>query len=142
MKTLIKENFAYLLIGTFSGILCVLSASFFLPLLRNGNETGGIILIIIYGLCFISSLIFMFLFFRKLKSNAMILKKQKNLLAVILFFSSIIILSLILTITFLIIRATNPQSIFLTQGILSEALILGYYLISLFPILVNQNFLN
>lgn len=142
MKEFFKTNKFKILISILLGVLAILFASFILPLQRHGYKTIYILFIILYSICFIVSIIFCILISLKLRLCKTMEQKTKEKFALIFYFGSLIILSVLLTIIFGIINAVNPGSIFLTQGILSICLVLGYYLGLSIPLLININFLK
>lgn len=142
MKTILKNNILLLLLDIIISFLCVCFAITILPLQRNNYASISIIFIVLYALTFIASIILSWVLFAKIKRTDSLEQKTKEKFALIFYFSTMLIVSLVITIIFLILRAVNPNSFLLTQGILSFVLTILFFVILIIPIEINVKFIS
>lgn len=142
MLKILKERWYFVLISILTGIGAAIFGALALPFQRNGEQKFFVLSIVCYSILFLVTMFIVWLLFFKIKKADEYEPKIKSRFALFFYFSLILIISLFVTLFFVIVKAVNQNSIFLTQGILSFVLDFALLLFLLLPIELNINFIK
>lgn len=142
MRKFLKTNWLKICAIELLVFVCAFLSVFPLYFKRNGNNIGFSLCIVGYAITLFLSLLLIWLFFKKINKNNDIDLKKKKIFAMVFYILTLLLASILITVTFLIIKAVTPDSIILVQGLLSFVLAIVCFIVLLVPIQININFLN